>query len=332
LDHQSLRGEFPAVLEAWGLPPAARVEPVAGGTLNWNFRVDCGPQRLFLRCYRQNLETERILGEHALVQWNSARGVPAPVPLRTAAGDTLLEWQGNRWALFPWMPGAAVPRGNLSPRQAWSLGEMHGRIQAGLATHPASRDAALGMRWSKEQSLSLLTRLEAASRERREEPWLTAGIARQRELLTAAAVLPPEAFSSLPCQLLHGDFHDQQVLFEGDHVSAVVDWEIWHTDPRAWELARSLAFSGMLDSPLRAGYLAGYREHVRLGEDEAALALRLWFQSRLVGVWAWWAYLMEGNARVRDFFPTMIAELERVSDGRWTAFITAAFVREACGP
>ncbi|MEP6870314.1 MAG: phosphotransferase, partial [Anaerolineaceae bacterium] len=140
----------------------------------------------------------------------------------------------------------------------------------------------------------------------------------------------PEYFASLPCQLLHGDFHDQQALFAEDEVRAIVDWEIWHNDPRAWELIRSLAFSQLLDSPRLADYLGGYREHIQPAEAELQLALTLWFQSRVVGLWAWWAYIMEGNERVKEFFPSMLAELAMVTDVRWTASVRERVIRAAC--
>jgi hypothetical protein len=77
-------------------------------------------------------------------------------------------------------------------------------------------------------------------------------------------------------------------------------------------------------------YLAGYREHIALAEQEARLAVKLWFQSRLVGVWVWWAYLVEGNDRLRDFFPETIRDVERAVDERWTESIASRMVKAAC--
>jgi homoserine kinase type II len=250
--------------------------------------------------------------------------------MRALEGETLALVGERRWALFPWMPGGTVQRGSLSAAQVRALGAMHGRTQALLATHPDSAGATMIMRWDKQQSLGLLARLVTVATEKGIPDWIIDGIALQRRLLEAADVWTPDRYAALPCQLLHGDFHDQQVLFAGDTVTAVVDWEIWHADPRAWELVRSLAFSLLLLPPRLEDYLAGYREHVRLSEDEVRLALRLWFQSRLVGLWAWWAYLMDDNKRVEAFFPEMIAELSRVTDERWTDAVGTRFVRAAC--
>jgi homoserine kinase type II len=142
-------------------------------------------------------------------------------------------------------------------------------------------------------------------------------------------LMPPD-IAALPLQLLHGDFHDQQVLFQGSQASALLDWEIWRTDPRSWELVRSLSFSKMLDSPRLEDYVAGYRDHIRLGEDEVRQALRLWFQSRIVGVWAWWTCFVDGNDRVREFFPDLVREVDHIATPGWCESIADRFVRAAC--
>ena len=251
MNHERLLADVGRVLAHWD-ETAVDVSPVPGGTLNWNFEVTTKSRKLFLRCYRQNLEIERIRGEHALTSWAAQRGLPAPAPLPTATGSTLVEWEGRAWAVFPWVEGLPVPRGSLNPVQAEALGDLHGRTQAILADHEASSGAAMHMRWDKAQSLALFDKVIDAARSRPTEGWLLAGLARQRDMLASLRVHPPEYFSELPCQVLHGDFHDQQVLFQGDAAVALVDWEIWHTDPRAWEVVRSLAFSRLPSTACRS--------------------------------------------------------------------------------
>jgi homoserine kinase type II len=314
VDHSAFAASIPDVLDQFGLRLEGEATPVPGGSLNWNYRVETDHGPRFLRRYRDDLEIARIRGEHGLVTWAAARGVPAVRPSGVRSGRTVAVVAGGRWALFPWVEGAPVERGHLSPEQARALGSVHGRIQAALAEHPLSEDAVMKLHWDRDESLALLGAVETAALKADAEEWILAGIRKQRAMLAALELAPPEAFAALPCQLLHGDFHDEQVLWDGDRVSAVVDWEIWHTDPRAWELVRSLAFSQLLESPLLEEYLAGYRQHVRLSEYECRLALKLWWQSRVVGLWVWAAYFIERNERVRKVFPSVIADLELVSD------------------
>ncbi len=314
-----------------GYWPMSEPEPVLSGTLNWNFGIDSDGGRLFVRRYRDDLETPRIHGEHALVRWVEERGVPVPLPELTEDDRSVIEIAGGRWAVYPWIDGEVPERGSLSGSQVRTLGALHGFTQSVLAGHPDSAGARMQMAWDKAQSLEYLARIRAVAAAKGADDWLQDAVAKQTSLLEGLEVLPPSGYASLPCQLLHGDFHDHQVIWDGENIAALVDWEIWHADPRVWEVVRSLAFSQLLDSPMLEDYLGGYRQFVQLTEDECRLGLRLWWQSRLVGLWAWAAYFLQGNTRVAKFFPEMVAELDKVADEGWKAGIEERFVRAACG-
>lgn len=328
--HADFVNLIPVVLGLHGIWPFEAGEPVAGGTLNWNFSIHTDAGRKFVRRYRDDIPTDRIRGEHDLLFWLAERGVPVAVPHETPGGATIVDVGNGRWAVFDWVEGEVPPRGSLTPARALMLGRAHGRIQELLADHPLSSVAVLSMRWDKGESLALLKRVsDAASGDA--DSRVLAAIARQTEALQSLDVLPPEAFASLPAQLLHGDFHDQQVIWHGESIVAVVDWEMWRTDLRVWELVRSLAFSNLLDSPLMEQYLAGYREYILLSEEECRLGLRLWWQSRLVGLWVWAACFLQGNERVRSLFPAAIEDVDRATDEPWKAALEDRFVRAALG-
>lgn len=328
--HADFAGLVADVIGAFGYWPMGEPEAVAGGTLNLNFSIETDGGRKFVRRYRDDLPSERIRGEHALTRWLAERGVPVPLPAETPTDQTFIEMAG-RWSVFDWVEGEVAPRGSLSPGRARMLGMAHGRIQELLARHPLSDGATMEMRWDKRESLALLDQIRTAASNSGADTWMREALAKQQAMLDALEVAPPSAFASLPAQVLHGDFHDHQVIWDGDAIAAVVDWEIWHADPRVWELVRSLAFSQLLDSPLMEEYVAGYREHVQLSEAECRLGLKLWWQSRVVGVWVWSAYFLQGNARVAKFLPAIAMELERVADDAWRARIEERFVRAATG-
>ncbi|MEO8540420.1 MAG: phosphotransferase [bacterium] len=330
-DHSDFAGLIPDVIGRYGYWPTSEPEPVLSGTLNWNFKVGTDGGPFFVRRHRDDLETARIQGEHALVAWAEARGVPAPLPEETPEGQTIIKMGTGRWSMYPWIDGELSVRGALTAQQVRTLGALHGFTQATLAKHPESAGQPLQMRWDKAQSVELLKRIATVAAESGADSELQVAVTNQLKRLEAMEVLPPEAFATLPVQLIHGDFHDHQVLWQEDSIAALVDWEIWHADPRVWEVVRSLAFSQLLGGPLMEEYLLGYRDHVQLTEDECRLGLRMWWQSRVVGVWAWAAYFLQGNTRVARFFPEMIAESERIADDGWTSGINERFVRAACG-
>lgn len=319
------------VIGRLGYWPYGEPEPVMGGTLNWNFGIETEGERLFVRRYRDDLPPSRIRTEHALVRWVSERGIPAPVPYKTETDETVLSIAGGNWSVFPWVEGEVKERGTLTAAQANLLGTVHGAIQAVLASHPDSAGASLAMRWDKAQSIGYLERILSVADQRGADITLRNGVARQLAMLRELDVRPPEDFAALPAQLLHGDFHDHQVLWSGEDIIAVVDWEIFGPNPRVWELVRSLAFSQLLGAPAMEDYLHGHRRFVQLSEEECRLGLQLWWQSRVVGAWVWGAYFLEGNERVLKFIPAVIAELDLLSDERWKSEVERRFVAAACG-
>jgi homoserine kinase type II len=326
--HSDFINVIPVVLGLHGLSRFEIGEPVVGGTLNWNFSVHTDSGRKFVRRYQEDSTRDRIQGEHDLLFWLAERGVPVALPNETPGGATFVDVEGGRWAVFDWVEGERPPRGTLTPAHARMLGAAHGRVQELLADHPLSAAATMSTRWDKGESLALIERVrEAAAQD--PDPRVVAAIARQTEALRSLDVLPPEAFAALPAQLLHGDFHDEQVIWQGESIMAVVDWEMWKPDLRVRELARSLTFSNLLDSPLMEEYLAGYGQHIRLSEAECRLGLRLWWQSRLVGLWVWAAYFLHDNQRVRSLFPAAIEDVNRATDEPWKAALEDRFVRAA---
>lgn len=329
--HADFKDAVPDVIGRLGYWPYGDPEPVTGGSLNWNFGIESDGGRLFVRRHRDDVSAARIRAEHRLVGWLAERGIPAPVPFKTETDETVLSIAGGNWSVFPWVDGVVGERGGLSGRQLETLGAVHGATQAVLATHPDSAHAELSMRWDKGESAALLDRILAVARQESADSWMLAAVERQQEMLDALDVRPPADFAGLPCQLLHGDFHDHQVIWSGEDVVAIVDWELFGPNPRIWELIRSLAFSKLLGTAGMTPYIIGYRRFVQLDEDECRLGLQLWWQSRVVGVWAWAAHFLDGNERVRSFLPEVAAELARVADAAWKLKVEAQLIEAACG-
>ena len=303
------------VLAAYALERRGLPERVAGGTLNYNYRVETNGGTVFVRRHRREPDVARVSGEHAVIEFAATHGIPVARPLMTSSGVTWFATPEGVWSVFPWIEGRTASRGQITAAEASVLGEMHGRIHAAFALHPGSADARFSMQWDKDRSLEVLARVAGLAAERQMEPVVQAAIAFQRELLGATHLESPAYFAGLPCQLTHGDYHDQQVLLARDGAAnAVVDWELCQVTARVWEVVRALSFSGLLHTPQLGDYLRGYGRHVRLTAEECRLGVELWWQSRVNGVWVWSAYFLEGNERVAGFFPAIVPELERLAD------------------
>ncbi|HMS60434.1 MAG TPA: phosphotransferase, partial [Tepidiformaceae bacterium] len=251
--------DIDAVLAAYGLARTGMPVRTEGGTLNANYRTPTAGGAVFVRLHREGFTAGRVRAEHDILDFVRARGIPVPRPLSTTSGHTTVDTTAGTWSVYPWLEGEHPVRGELGTRRAAALGEMHGRIHGVLATHPASPGASFTMAWDRDHSLETLARIDAAAAARGADPWIREGIALQASLLRAEPLRYPRDFAGLPCQLAHGDYHDQQVLFDpAGSVAAVTDWELCGPFARIWDVVRSLAFSLLFSTPGLEEYMAGY--------------------------------------------------------------------------
>ena len=330
--------QLDAALAGFGLQRTGAVAPLAAGTLNRNYVVTTPSGKQVLRSIRPDQPALAIAAEHAAIAWAGARDIPVAQPLRrridaqlARAGGELPDScvvlaDGSRWAAFPFIVGRLPVRGAVTERQVAALGDMHGRLHAVLAIHPQSSGARFAMRWDRAGSCAVLAAAENAARAARAEPQVIAAIALQHDLLEREPVRDPADFAHLPCQMLHGDYHDAQVLLDdGDRVAAVLDWELFQAGARIWELIRALAFMDLLEHELLATYLSAYVCHVRLTPAECAAGMALWWQSRLGGAWVWSAYFLQCNTRVETLFDSTIATLHKLAQPGWRTAVTQRF-------
>ncbi len=303
-----------AVLARYGLERDGEPVPIVNGTLNDNYRVETSTGPVFVRRHRADRDREHIAGEHQVIAFAADHGIPVSAPLQAPGGATVVDHGESIFAVFPWIEGNTPRRGSVAVAEAYALGEMHSRIHAAFASHPGSGGATFQMRWDKDETLRLLTRCLELAESRNEGVEVQEALAFQRHLLEHTPIEPPAHFAALPCQLTHGDYHAEQVLFAADGtVAAVTDWELYQQTSRIWEVIRSLSFSQLLHTPAAEEYLHGYREHARLAEDEIRLGVQLWWQSRVNGAWVWSAHFLQGNERVRQLFSSVVPELQQLA-------------------
>lgn len=182
------------------------IGPLAGGEVGATEVTDGEGRRLVAKQWPAGMaDVERLREGAAGLDELRAHGYPAPAFVEIAhLGDRLL-------AVQEWIDG--VVRDDVSPAmvvQLIALAHRHGQVDLG-------DDGSFG-EWIVDSLL------EGCDGYCLHEP-LEAYSARSRALLArirdvGEAVEPPVATG-----ISHRDFHHQNVLWEGDRVSAVIDWE-----------------------------------------------------------------------------------------------------------
>lgn len=256
------------ILGAFGLSPVAYLghEPIAAGTINTNLCVETSAGRRFLRV-NEGKSADDVAREAAIVGHVAAAGVSTPVPYPdVTTGQPYARWRGQIVSLFPWLPGRTLARADVTAQHAGQVGRALGRLHRAGATFPDHRPS----------------RYEPAEIDRRVQKIEAVAIPLGDPLLTdALALLKPELaalardrWSDLPAGLIHGDLFIDNVLFDGDEMVALLDFEQASWGRLAYDLAvTTLAFGFGRDDFRRdvvRALIDGYAEERPLGVDERA--------------------------------------------------------------
>lgn len=234
-----------------------RVDRYLGGRANQHWLVTSGHQPLVLRRYQPDpigaIDYElRVLRRLADLGW------PTPV----AVADPI-DVTGRTWCLFRWLPG--VPPSSTDEHSQRDRGRLLARLHHDLGTL-----ADLGQRPGARRAEDVVADPELTSRLRAYERLFPDEARILRWHLDRAREIFTEIRTNCPLMVVHGDFINQNLLYQDDVLTGVLDFESTHLNHRVSEFA--LAWRGKYDPVLH-----GYTEVCPLTElDWALLTPALW--------------------------------------------------------
>jgi Ser/Thr protein kinase RdoA (MazF antagonist) len=230
------------VLAAYGLENV-RPYRIGAGRNNEHWYVGAG---LVLRRYGPFRSDAAIGYEHAIVGQLRDRGWPVAVPVPSAAGRLVVVDDGRRYSLFPRLAGRRGSPGR--PRQPRELGRLLGRLHRDLAAVSVAGPPDAFPRILEMPADPAWQRLDAL-----DDPVLNGLIRRKLAEVRAAA---GSAASGRPgVQLVHGDWHDGNILYRGGAVSGILDFDFAHPDLLLVDVAIATLIPEVADS---AQLVAGY--------------------------------------------------------------------------
>lgn len=221
-----------SILGGFGITGYLSHQPIAVGTINTNTVVETGSGRLFLRI-NEGKALADVVRETAIVAHVAPRGVPTPVPCVTPAGQPYLQWSNVYASVFPWVQGRTLPRREVGPAHAASVGRGLARLHAAGKDFP---DHGAG-RYEPDE---IQRRLGQVSASAAGDPALMDAV---RILGAELATLATER-GDVDMGLIHGDLFIDNVLFEeSGQVAALLDFEQASWGRLVYDLAVStLAF------------------------------------------------------------------------------------------
>jgi homoserine kinase type II len=245
-----------ALAARFGLGALHRVEPIDAGTINSNFAIDTERGRFFLRINEGKTE-DAVAWEAALVADLARAGVPAPVPLAADGGKRYAAWR-DRWvSVFPWCAGSHRAPDEVTPEAAAELGLALGRIHlAGLAIPPAQHRPSRYTFGELEHRLRAITAAAATDASLAD---VVPVLHEEHAALVAATGVRAAATTGI----IHGDLFRDNVLWVGDRIEAVLDFEQASAGSLAYDLAVAIADWTWVDGPsanLASALVAGYQD------------------------------------------------------------------------
>jgi homoserine kinase type II len=293
------------ILEAWPLQGIVAVTEVTEGATNQVHRVECVDRVLFLRIYKRH-DRAMALREHALIRHVDAGGLPAPLPVVALSGETLVEHAGKLAALYESAQGAQLEPGAITLEQARSAGDMLAQLHASLAALPDMGYTPRTFAWDGLEWVQRLNAVERAIRARADgnpaDAWALRRTLEQRDWLREPQC-PHSGVPRFPPQVVHGDYHDANLFFDAERVSAIIDWEQAAFLPRAYEVVRACFFMFRCMPGLTQAFLAAYRAVSGLGDAELADGAASWGCYADHHVWPVEEVYLHGNDRARRFIP-----------------------------
>jgi homoserine kinase type II len=246
--------ELRDVLSHYELGELTRFERDLRGTVNVSYAVETSRdgrlRRYFLRRYKPDIRHEEVLFEHSLIN-HLVEHSPCPVARlhRTRTGSTFYlrpaQQDGQRpcyYAIFDFIHG--------EDRYTWvgprcTHQELHNAGALLAAYHAAVSTLTPEGRRAEKKILDLLEEIETVwlraptmSKGTTFDRFLTENFELVRRSIseTRAALDLPEV-ESFPEVVIHSDFHPGNLVFDGDEICGLVDFDWSKTDLRAFDVA-----------------------------------------------------------------------------------------------
>ena len=231
------------VLEVnWGVRCAGSKSPDLGGSSSLNLLVTDGLSQYVARIYRPLVTAERLAILQRARSHLTSYGVPTVEPIPTLSGEPWVKLEDRLVELEPFV--ASTHRMSDLDRVQRAL-PLLGRMHSGLSELDAVSDGSAPVFSNYLPLQDLADSVSVGTR--RIRAWHPTE--REAELADLAdrlmeRVLDLELRLGLrrPEQLVHGDFWDNNVLFVGDDVVLVTDFDSLGPRPRVEDLALTLYF------------------------------------------------------------------------------------------
>jgi homoserine kinase type II len=241
------RPELEAFLAPYGLGRLRDFQGIAAGSENTNFFISMEQGEFVLTLVERGPVQEMPFFIELLDVLHDAN-LPVPYALRTVDGQALRELKGKPALLQPRLSGKHPTEPNT--QHCVQIGELLGHMHLATRNKVLERRTDRGLDWMIKEGSNFISHLGGT----------------QAELLTnAVAEIKQQQASimSLPCANVHADLFRDNTLFEGTHLTGVIDFYNACSAPMLYDVAIAVndwcSFEdGRIDAPKARALLGAY--------------------------------------------------------------------------
>ncbi|MDX2055929.1 MAG: homoserine kinase [Polyangiaceae bacterium] len=204
--------EAKRLLAEYGLP-LEQIEALSLGSVNSNFRLRMQNGSLFFARIYEEQGREGAAMEVALLAGLAQMGLPVAEAVRQSNGECIASFKGKPFAVFPWIEGTITCQSLVSSARAFKIGEALARLHVATASLPSLNPSRFGVPEIFARLDTVLAAGGGAFDEVVED--IRAKLRHYAELRDG----------SLPKGVIHGDLFRDNVLWRGDELAALLDFE-----------------------------------------------------------------------------------------------------------
>ena len=250
-----------AFLADYELGAPMALEGITEGVENSNFRLATERGRYILTIYEKRVDVADLPFFLGLMEHLARHGLPCPLPVHGRDGQALRRLQGKPAAIVSLLEGRWPRR--ITVERCGALGEALATLHAATADFGMTRVNALSFDGWRSLFAGCGDRADSV------EPGLAAEIA--ADLADLARLWPKD----LPQGVIHADLFPDNVFFDGDRITGIIDFYFACNDLLAYDVAICInawcfELDGSFNLTKARALLHGYRRRRSLSPAEVA--------------------------------------------------------------
>lgn len=221
--------------------PVPKIRPLCAGTANRSFLAEDSAGNAYVLRRRSPRYADPAFAafEAEYIAHLAQAGLPVPVLLNTPTGSPFLYHDGTLWQMSRYREGAPYDgSGNQRYHAGYLLARLHNAVDGFLPSHERICARYEHPHMLLTQYEQYIQALEPDAIGRKQLSWVP------RLIETLARRLPDDVYERLPKRHIHGDYHSMNLLFNGDRVAGIFDFDRACLQARLRDIADGVIFFG----------------------------------------------------------------------------------------